>query len=103
MDAMRLYAASVGFGFGAVLGSFLALAAARVPRGMSVNRPRSFCDTCGRALAWRDLVPVLSWLLLRGRCRYCGARIPARYFLAEVGCGLGLALAALALAGIRPA
>ena len=57
------------------LGSFVNVVAARVPLRRSVVRPASACMTCGMELAWHDNVPVLSWLLLRGRCRTCSATI----------------------------
>jgi leader peptidase (prepilin peptidase)/N-methyltransferase len=66
------------------LGSFLNVVAARVPLRRSVVRPASACMSCGHELAWRDNVPVVSWLLLRGRCRSCGARISAVYPAVEL-------------------
>jgi leader peptidase (prepilin peptidase) / N-methyltransferase len=68
---------------GAVLGSFLNVVAHRLPAGESVVRPRSRCPDCGHEVRSYDNVPVLSWLVLRGRCRDCGARISARYPLVE--------------------
>ena len=70
--------------FGLAIGSFMTVVAARVPAGESVVRPRSKCPSCGAEIRNRDNVPVLSWLLLRGKCRDCGARIPVRYPLLEV-------------------
>ena len=70
--------------FGLAIGSFMTVVAARVPAGESVVRPRSKCPSCGAEIRNRDNVPVLSWLLLRGRCRDCGVRIPVRYPLLEV-------------------
>jgi leader peptidase (prepilin peptidase)/N-methyltransferase len=84
---VRLFWAAVAFAYGAVLGSFLGLCAGRLAKGESVVRPGSRCDSCGYPLAPGDLVPVASWLLLRGRCRYCGSRIPARLVLLEAGLG----------------
>jgi leader peptidase (prepilin peptidase)/N-methyltransferase len=76
---------------GAVVGSFLNVVIARVPRGESVVRPRSRCPRCGATIAWYDNVPVLSWVLLRARCRACAAPIPARYPLVELlGAAAGL-------------
>ncbi len=69
---------------GALVGSFLNVVVHRVPRGESVTRPRSRCVGCGVAVRPRDNVPVLSWLLLRGRCRACGGRIPIRYPVVEL-------------------
>jgi leader peptidase (prepilin peptidase)/N-methyltransferase len=70
---------------GAAVGSFLNVAIYRWPAGESVIRPRSRCPSCGRALSWFDNVPVLSWLVLRGRCRRCGAAISIQYPLVELG------------------
>lgn len=70
---------------GAVIGSFLALVSLRLPADRDVVKARSRCDGCGRALGPIDLVPVFSWLILRGRCRTCGSRIPRRYPLIEAG------------------
>lgn len=71
--------------FGLVVGSFLNVVAYRVPLGKSVARPPSACPTCDTPIAPRDNVPVLSWLLLRARCRHCGEPISARYPLVEAG------------------
>jgi leader peptidase (prepilin peptidase)/N-methyltransferase len=68
---------------GLVVGSFLNVVAYRVPRGESVVRPPSACPGCGSAIRRRDNVPVVSWLLLRGRCRDCGSTISARYPIVE--------------------
>jgi leader peptidase (prepilin peptidase)/N-methyltransferase len=77
---------------GAVVGSFLNVVVARVPQGLSVVHPRSRCPRCQSPIAWYDNVPVLSWLLLRARCRQCRLPISARYPLVEI---LVAALAAL--------
>lgn len=82
------------FGLGLAVGSFLNVALTRLPRGESVVAPGSHCRSCGRALAWFDNLPVVSWVALRGRCRRCHARIPARYVLVELGTGLAAAAAA---------
>lgn len=66
------------------LGSFLNVVVARLPERRSLVRPRSACESCGAELAWYDNVPVLSYVLLRGRCRGCGARISLRYLLVEL-------------------
>lgn len=72
------------FFVGCVFGSFLGAASYRIPRGMSLVLPRSQCPQCGRTLEASDLVPVLSYLLQRGRCAYCGQEISGRYPLIEV-------------------
>lgn len=78
-DAVEL----IGFLFGLFFGSFLNVCIVRVPRGESVVRPRSHCMSCGRVVRWWDNLPVLSWVLLRGKCRDCGARISWRYPVVE--------------------
>ncbi len=73
---------------GAVFGSFLNVVAYRLPRGESLSRPRSRCPHCETPIRPYDNVPVLSWLLLRGRCRSCRAAISPRYPLVEAATGL---------------
>ena len=85
---------------GAVVGSFLNVVIARVPRGASVVRPRSACPGCGSPIAWYDNVPILSWILLRARCRACRTRISFRYPLVEA---IGAAAALLAFSRHGPA
>ncbi len=69
---------------GLAVGSFLNVVIARVPAGESIVRPRSKCPKCGYQLAWYDNIPVVSWLLLRGKCRSCRTPISARYPLVEL-------------------
>ena len=73
---------------GLAVGSFLNVCIDRLPASQSILRPRSHCPACKTSLAARDLMPVLSYLLLRGRCRYCSAPIPKRALLIEAGTGL---------------
>lgn len=82
---------------GLMTGSFLTVVAHRVPRGESIVAPRSRCTACGTQIAAYDNVPVLSWLVLRGRARCCGAAIPARYPLTELVTGLLFAATVLVL------
>ena len=83
---------------GLAAGSFLNVCLDRLPTGRSLIRPRSRCDACGVTLAPRDLVPLASYVLLRGKCRHCSAPIPLRVPLMEAGAGLAFAaLWALAL------
>ena len=72
------------FVLGLALGSFLNVCIYRLPRGLSVVRPRSACPACGAAISARDNIPVLSWILLGGRCRNCKARISPRYAVVEL-------------------
>lgn len=76
------------FIIGSIVGSFLNVVIYRVPRGESVVRPPSACPACGTRLRARDNIPVLGYLLLRGRCRYCSAPISPRYPTVEVLAGL---------------
>jgi leader peptidase (prepilin peptidase) / N-methyltransferase len=83
---------------GLLIGSFLNVVAYRVPAGLSIVSPGSACPGCGTAIAARDNVPLLSWVLLRARCRHCDMRIPVRYPLVEGVTGLAFVLAALPFA-----
>src|ERR671932_1664465 len=69
---------------GLLIGSFLNVVAWRLPRGEWLSPPRSRCPQCDTPIKPYDNVPVLSWLLLRGRCRRCGAQISPRYPLVEL-------------------
>jgi leader peptidase (prepilin peptidase)/N-methyltransferase len=80
--------------FGVVFGSFANVLIHRLPRGESVVHPPSACPRCGAAIRARDNLPILSWLLLRGRCRRCRAPISVRYPLVELANGLLWLLAA---------
>jgi len=80
---------------GLAVGSFLNVVIHRVPRKESVVRPRSRCPGCGTEIASRDNIPVISWLLLRGRCRTCRAPISARYPAVEVACAVLFAAMAM--------
>ncbi len=94
-DILRPLSIAWGALVGSVVGSFLNVVVARLPRGESVVHPRSRCPGCGAPIAWYDNVPVLSWLLLGARCRRCRSRISVRYPLVEALVGL---LGALAVA-----
>ena len=86
---------------GLALGSFLNVVAARVPLRRSLVRPGSACMSCGHELAWYDNVPLLSFAVLRGRCRACGVRIPLRYPGVELSSAL-LAAACVWKFGLHP-
>jgi leader peptidase (prepilin peptidase)/N-methyltransferase len=82
------------FIFGLMAGSFLNVVIYRLPLGRSVIKPRSMCPSCGKAIAWYENIPVISYLVLRGRCGGCGAAISPRYPVIEL---LGGMLAVLAV------
>ena len=72
------------FLFGLIIGSFINVCIYRIPSGKSIVSPPSACTSCGKRLTALDLVPVLSYVFLRGRCRHCGASISPRYPLIEL-------------------
>ncbi len=86
---------------GIAIGSFLNVCIDRLPRHKSIVRGASHCDSCGRRLSVPDLIPLVSYLWLKGRCRYCNARIPFRVFLVELLTG-GLFLLAFWRFGLTP-
>ena len=85
---LLIYCCCIAVALGAVFGSFLNCAAWRIAHGRSFLKGRSICPACEHELRAADLVPVFSWLFLKGRCRYCGERIPARYPLTELAFAL---------------
>ena len=84
--------------FGLLVGSFLNVVIYRLPLGRSIVSPPSACTQCGERIAPHDNIPVISWLLLRGKCRTCGAGISRRYPLIELSTGLLFAAAAFRFA-----
>jgi len=88
--------AIVFFSFGLIFGSFLNVCIYRLPRGRSVVTPGSACPQCNTPIKPYDNIPVLSWLILRGRCRACGTKITPRYMLVELATGVMFLLCYLA-------
>lgn len=84
---LSVYTQTLAFVFGACIGSFLNVVIYRLPAGKSVVHPRSACR-CGTPIAWYDNIPILSWFILRGRCRHCGQSFSIRYPLVELGTAL---------------
>jgi leader peptidase (prepilin peptidase)/N-methyltransferase len=93
---VNLALAAVAFAPALALGSFLNVVAARVPLRRSIVRPGSACMSCGTEIAWYDNVPLVSYAVLRGRCRACGAAIPWRYPAVELATALLVAGCVLA-------
>ena len=85
---------------GAVAGSVANAVIFRLPRGLSWWRGRSICPKCKHELSWRDLIPIVSWLVLGGKCRYCHSPIPLRYLLVELFLGSAFTLSYLSNLGI---
>ncbi|HBC96631.1 MAG TPA: prepilin peptidase [Clostridium sp.] len=80
---MNIYYAVAVFIFGTVIGSFLNVCIYRIPKGESVVYPSSHCTNCSTEIKWFDLVPIVSYIVLRGKCRYCGEKISAGYPIIE--------------------
>ena len=91
-NGLRIYFGILAFVLGTVFGSFLNCMAWRIAHHESVLKGRSHCAVCGHALGAADLVPVFSYLFLKGRCRFCHEKISPRYVAAEVVCGCGFVL-----------
>lgn len=99
--ALTAYIYSLTAIFGLVMGSFLNCFAWRYVKEESVIKGRSHCALCGHVLGAPDLVPVFSWLFLRGKCRFCGGKISPRYLFAELVCALAY-VSVLARFGLTP-
>lgn len=76
--------AAVIFILGAIIGSFLNVCIYRLPLGLSIAHPRSYCPKCRHKIKWNNNIPILSYILLKGRCLHCKAKIPLRYLLVEI-------------------
>ena len=98
---MNIWAAVLLGLLGLVVGSFLNVCIYRLPRRESVNWPGSHCTSCNRSLSWYENVPVVSWVVLRGRCRTCGERISVIYPIVELITG-ALFVAGYAIYGWTP-
>lgn len=86
-EVITVWIRGVAFCYGAIVGSFLNVLAYRMPREESIVSPGSRCPACRKAIPWHDNIPVFGWLMLRGRCRKCRARISPRYPLVEAAMG----------------
>lgn len=92
---LQIYYVIMAAIFGLLFGSFLNVCIYRVPRDLSVVTPRSFCPECGNAIPWYDNVPILSYLLLRGKARCCSKSIGFRYPLVELSTAAAFAITAV--------
>lgn len=90
------------FAFGAVVGSFLNVVILRWPAGENLIRPRSHCPKCNRYLKWHENLPVIGWIMLKGRCRGCKKPISIQYPLIEAICGLGFTVMFFLCYMVRP-
>jgi leader peptidase (prepilin peptidase)/N-methyltransferase len=93
----------VFFVFGCMVGSFLNVCIYRLPRGMSIVTPPSHCPHCQYAIPWYLNIPLVTWLMLRGRCKNCGAPVSPRYFVVELLTGVAFLSCWLAFGGTSPA
>ena len=76
---MDIYYAVISFVFGTVVGSFLNVCIYRIPRHESISFPPSHCTNCGNMIKLQHLIPIISYIFLRGKCAYCGSKISLRY------------------------
>ena len=81
--SLNITYAVLAFIFGSVIGSFLNVVILRTPLHQSIVKEPSHCFSCGHKLAWYDMFPISSWIFLRGKCRYCGAKVSPRYMIIE--------------------
>lgn len=81
------------FIIGAILGSFYTVIGMRLPNNESIIKPRSHCPNCQKTLAWYELIPIISWLIQRGKCRKCGTKISVTYLVIELLTGFLFAIA----------
>lgn len=89
---MNILLAIFSFILGAILASFGGVIIARVPNGESIVKPQSHCSNCNNNLKWYDNIPILSFIILRGKCRYCKSKIGYFYFIIEILGGLSFLL-----------
>jgi leader peptidase (prepilin peptidase)/N-methyltransferase len=101
MDVIEVMYAILFLIFGLVIGSFLNVVIYRLPNEISLIKPNSHCPNCKNEIRWYDNVPLLSYLILGGKCRYCKTKISPRYFFVELFCGL-MFVAIYLLTGLNP-
>ena len=94
---MEVVVYAIIFIIGTLFGSFFTLAVYRIPLGLNILYEHSFCPKCNTKLKFIDLIPILSYLGLKGKCRYCGKKVRIRYLLLEVLSGAVFVLLTLSL------
>ena len=94
---MEIFLYFIIFCIGTVFGSFFTLAVYRIPLKKDITHERSYCPNCNHKLTFLDMIPILSYLFLRGKCRYCKQKIRPRYFLLEILSGLVFVLFAVSI------
>ena len=85
------------FIMGSVFGSFLTLATYRIPLNQDITHKHSYCPKCNHKLNFFDMIPILSYVFIKGKCRYCKAKISPRYFIIEILCGISFVFLALTI------
>lgn len=94
---MEIFFIAIIFLIGTVFGSFFTLAVYRIPLGKNITHERSFCPNCNHRLEFKDLIPVFSYIFLRGKCRYCGEKVRPRYLILEILSGIVFVLAYISI------
>ena len=94
---MEIFFIAIIFLIGTVFGSFFTLAVYRIPLGKNITHERSFCPNCNHRLEFKDLIPVFSYIFLRGKCRYCGEKVRPRYLILEILSGIVFVVAYISI------
>ena len=94
---MEMFLYTIFFMIGAILGSFFTLAVHRIPIGQDITHERSYCPKCNHKLTFLDLIPILSYIFLGGKCRYCKNKIRPRYLILEILSGITILLFVISL------
>src|SRR5574344_1150147 len=89
---MNIFLYTILFIMGTVFGSFLTLATYRIPLNQDITHKHSYCPKCNHLLSFFDMIPLLSYIFLKGRCRYCKTKISPRYFIIELLSGISFIL-----------